>query len=163
MNRVWAVVVVLLLFPALAKTQGHSDHETQCMPGMVMPGCPEGGLMTMHSDTFIQEIVHHGSSGTSAEPNSTPVPMLMTMKHKWMLMFHANAFVLDEQQNSPRGRDRFFSTNWFMPMAQRQLGPGTFTIRTMLSFEPATVTDRQYPLLFQQGETAFGRSNYRCS
>jgi hypothetical protein len=27
----------------------------------------------------------------------------------------------------------------------------------MLSFEPATVTHRQYPLLFQQGETAFGK------
>ena len=157
MNRVWAVVVVFLLFPALTKAQGHSDQGTQCMPGMVMPGCPEPGQMTMHSETFIQEIIHHGSSGTSAEPNSTPVPMLMTMKRGWMLMFHANAFLLDEQQSSLRGLDRFFSTNWLMPMAQRQIGPGTLTIRTMLSFEPATVTGRFYPLLFQQGETAFGR------
>ena len=35
-------------------------------------------------------------------------------------------------------------------------GPGVFTVRTMLSLEPATVTDRRYPLLFQQGETALG-------
>jgi hypothetical protein len=41
-------------------------------------------------------------------------------------------------------------------MAQHKLGPGVFTVRTMLSLEPATVTDRRYPLLFQQGETAFG-------
>ena len=27
----------------------------------------------------------------------------------------------------------------------------------MFSLEPATITDRQYPLLFQQGETAFGK------
>jgi hypothetical protein len=73
-----------------------------------------------------------------------------------MLMFHANAFILDEQQSSSRGRDKFFSTNWFMPMAQRKLGPGVFTFRTMLSLEPATITGRQYPLLFQQGETAYG-------
>ncbi len=114
-------------------------------------------LMTMHPETFPQEIVRHAGSGTSAEPDSTPVPMLMTKKGKWNLMFHANVFVLDEQQSSPRGGDKFFSTNWFMGMAQRPLGPGVFTARVMLSLEPATITGRQYPLLFQQGETAFGK------
>ena len=42
-------------------------------------------------------------------------------------------------------------------MAQRKLGNGTLTLRAMLSFEPGTVSHRRYPLLFQQGETAFGR------
>jgi hypothetical protein len=42
-------------------------------------------------------------------------------------------------------------------MAQRQIGRGQLTLRTMLSLEPATVTQRFYPLLFQQGETAFGK------
>lgn len=42
-------------------------------------------------------------------------------------------------------------------MAQREFGRGTLTLRTMLSLEPATVSHRRYPLLFQQGETAFGR------
>jgi hypothetical protein len=127
------------------------DHSQ--MPGMQMP---QAGAMNMRSDTFIQEILNHTSSGTSAEPNSTPVPMLMTKRGPWMLMFHANVFVLDEQQSGPRGADRFFSTSWFMPMAQRKLGRGVFTGRVMLSAEPATVTERRYPLLFQQGETAFG-------
>jgi hypothetical protein len=77
--------------------------------------------------------------------------MLMTMKGLWMLMFHANVFILDEQQSSPRGGDKFFSTNWFMPMAQHKLGRGVFTVRAMFSLEPATVTGRRYPLLFQQG------------
>ncbi|MEO8726287.1 MAG: hypothetical protein ABI383_09190 [Acidobacteriaceae bacterium] len=108
-------------------------------------------------ETFLQQIVHHGSSGTSAEPDSTPIPMLMTMGNGWMLMFHANAFLVDTQQSTSRGGDKFFSTNWFMPMAQRRLGRGTLTLRTMLSLEPATITDRRYPLLFQQGETAFGK------
>jgi hypothetical protein len=84
------------------------------------------------------------------------VPMLMTMKGPWMLMFHANVFITDEQQTSPRGGDKLFSTNWFMPMAERRLGPGQLTLRAMFSLEPATITGRQYPLLFQQGETAFG-------
>ena len=125
----------------------------QQMPGMQMDG---NGLMTMHPGNFVQETVHHGTSGTSAEPNSTPVPMLMTMKGPWMLMFHANVFLTDLQQTGPRGGDKFFSTNWFMGMAQRELGPGVFTARVMLSLEPATITRRRYPLLFQQGETAFG-------
>jgi hypothetical protein len=78
------------------------------------------------------------------------------MKGAWMLMFHANAFVIDTQQTSPRGGDKLFSTNWFMLMAEREWGPGQLTLRSMFSLEPATVTGERYPLLFQQGETAYG-------
>ena len=124
------------------------------MPGMDMSG---SAPMNMHPQTFVEQILRHSGSGTSAEPDSTPVPMLMKAKQKWTLMFHANVFVLDEQQSSARGGDKFFSTNWFMGMAQRSAGPGVFTARAMLSLEPATITGRQYPLLFQQGETAFGK------
>ncbi len=116
----------------------------------------QSGGMNMQPQSLIQEIIRHNLSGTGVEPDSTPVPMLMTHKSSWTFMFHANVFVLDEQQSSPRGADKFFSTNWFMGMAQRKLGPGTLTLRSMLSLEPATVTGRQYPLLFQEGETAFG-------
>jgi len=115
----------------------------------------ENGAMSTPK-TFVEEILRHDTSGTSAEPNSTPAPMLMTTKGAWTLMFHANVFVTDEQQSSSRGADKFFSTSWLMPMAQRTLGPGVFTARVMLSLEPATITGRRYPLLFQQGETAYG-------
>ena len=74
-----------------------------------------------------------------------------------MFMFHSEAFLSTLQQSGPRGYDKVFSTNWFMPMVQRQIGRGELTFRTMLSLEPATVTQRFYPLLFQQGETAFGK------
>jgi hypothetical protein len=107
--------------------------------------------------TFAEEIRSHSGSGTSVEPNSVPQPMWMTMRGRWMLMLHSNAFLADTQQTSPRGHDKLFSTNWAMPMAQRSLGRGQLTLRTMLSLEPATVTGRQYPLLFQIGETAYGK------
>jgi hypothetical protein len=113
-------------------------------------------MVHMRPKNFVEEIVHHSTSGTSAEPNSTATPMLMATKASWQFMFHANVFISDLQQSGPRGADRFFSTNWFMGMAQHRAGRGTFTARAMLSLEPATVTDRRYPLLFQQGETAFG-------
>ncbi len=112
----------------------------------------------MSASTLIEAEQQHGSSGTSIEPASTPVPMLMTEHGAWRLMLHANAFAANTQQqaDSERGRDAFFSTNWIMPMAQRRLGPGQLTLRTMLSLEPATVGGRNYPELFQQGETAYG-------
>jgi hypothetical protein len=122
-----------------------------------MSGSMKGRMGNMHPTTFVQQILHHASSGTSAEPDSTPTPMLMTRKGNWMLMFHSNVFVTDLQQTGPRGGDKFFSTNWFMPMVERPLGPGQLTLRAMFSLEPATITARQYPLLFQQGETAFGK------
>lgn len=151
--------------PPSSYVEQRPEPHQSCMMDMKMPGCPETKTQAMQSGTdqmnmqpenFLQSILSHTGSGTSAEPRSTPTPMLMTMKGPWTLMFHANVFILDQQQSSARGRDKFFSTNWFMSMAQRKLGPGVFTTRAMLSLEPATVSNERYPLLFQQGETAFG-------
>jgi len=159
MKRIVLAVLPLLLFSATLLAQQQSDNQQthhddmQNMPGMNM-GQMHG--MNMQPENFIQEILAHDTSGTSAQPNSTPAPMLMKVMHGWTLMFHANVFILDEQQSGPRGADKFFSTNWFMGMAQHKLGAGVFTIRNMLTLEPATITDRRYPLLFQQGETAYG-------
>ena len=121
-----------------------------------MPGMQHGSAHNQRI-TFIDEILHHATAGTSAQPNSTDEPMIMRLHGKWMFMFHGVAFLNALQQSGPRGYDKVFSTNWFMPMAQRQIGRGELTFRTMLSLEPATVTQRFYPLLFQQGETAFGK------
>src|SRR6202789_1309539 len=118
--------------------------------------------MVMSARTLIEAEQQHGSSGTSIEPASTPVSMLMTDRDGWSLMLHGNAFAANTQQqaDSERGRDAFFSTNWIMPMAQRALGAdghgGELTMRAMFSLEQATVGGRNYPLLFQQGETAYG-------
>lgn len=123
-------------------------------------GMPEhAGHMSMSigSPTLIELIQQHATAGTDVQPISTPQNMLMTTRGKWMFMLHGVAFLNDTQQTGPRGADKFFSTNWIMPMAQRELGHGTLTLRTMLSLEPATVSDRRYPLLLQQGETAFGK------
>ncbi len=137
-------------------------------------------MMKPPSD-LIEAILNHTTSGTSAEPASTPVSMLMRNYRGRMLMLHGTASISDTQQHaasnpagpSPtacaqldlacttpanaRGGDKLYSTNWIMPMAMRQLGPGQLTLRTMLSLEPATISDRQFPELFQQGETAFGK------
>jgi hypothetical protein len=51
----------------------------------------------------------------------------------WAMMFHANAFITDIQPDQLKGRDKLFSTNWFMTEGQRQFGRHHVTVRTMLS------------------------------
>jgi hypothetical protein len=163
--------LLLLAFSATLRAQEtHGDMQTQppsqqqpAMPGMDMEHMKHGQTLEMNMNmgemptTFIEEIESHASSGTDAQPNSTLTPMLMSMKGNWMLMLHGVAFLSEQQQSGARGDDKFFSTNWVMPMAQRKFGKSTITLRAMLSFEPATITKRYYPELFQQGETAFGK------
>jgi hypothetical protein len=151
-----------------AGAQQAPDHSMSGQMEMPMGQPANGGQMAMEmpgmmaqGGDFLDEIFRHATSGTSAEPNATPVPMLMKSFGSWMGMVHGSAFLVEQQQTRPqgseRGGDKLFSTNWIMPMAQRQLGAGQLTLRAMLSLEPATISGRQYPLLFQQGETAFGK------
>ena len=150
-----ASLLAIVIF-ALFVCETHAQHDD--MPGMQMPsGNKMKSGMTMSATSLIEAQLNHVDSGTSIEPASIPIPMLMSQRNGWTLMLHGTAFITDIQQSGPRGADKFLSTNWIMPMAQHQLGPGKLTLRTMFSLEPATVTNRYYPLLFQQGETAFGK------
>jgi hypothetical protein len=97
------------------------------------------------------------ASGTSMNPRSWPMPMRMLSVGGWRVMLMGQGFVLDTQQSGPRGGDKFYSTNWFMARAAHDVGRGSFDMEAMLSLEPATITDRRYPELFQTGETAYGR------
>ena len=150
----FALMFLLLVGAAAAPAQSTGGQQPPSgptnMPGMDMPAHEHPPA------TLTETIEQHSNSGTSVEPASAPHPMLMTTKGGWMLMLHGVAFLNLDQQTGPRGADKFFSTNWLMGMAQHDLGPGKLTLRAMLSLEPATVTGRRYPELFQQGETAFG-------
>jgi hypothetical protein len=171
----------LLSLAFLAVPITHAQDKQSSMPDMPemnthpaqmpMPSSPPATPMNMMKPptNLIETELAHTNSGTSIEPVSTPVAMLMSNYRGWMLMLHGTAFIADTQQHastSPstgdeRGGDKLFSTNWLMPMAMRQLGPdgryGQLTLRAMFSLEPATVSGREYPELFQQGETAFGK------
>src|SRR3974390_3361503 len=107
------VYLAVLLFVAMAFALPASGQENteqdspQCMPGMKMPGCPDTStsnrLTNMQPpETLVQRITSHAGAGTSVEPISTPTPMMMKMRGSWMFMFHANAFLLDQQQSGPR-------------------------------------------------------------
>ncbi len=104
-----------------------------------------------------QDLFMEQASGTSTNPAAAPMSMIMTSTHDWMLMWMAQGFLNYTVQTGPRGGDKLFSPNWGMLAATHPLGGGAILLRTMLSLEPATVTERRYPLLFQTGETAFGK------
>jgi hypothetical protein len=124
----------------------HQQHQGMKMPGM-------GDIANPASEFLMNE-----GAGTGVNPASSPMSMHMKKQGSWDLMYHGYVFLNGIQQTGPRGDDRLFSTNHLMLMGQRDLNENsTFLLRIMLSLEPATVTDRRYPLLFQTGETAFGR------
>jgi len=158
-------VTAMLALPLISQESSGQMQMTgggtmESMPGMQMEPMSEShdmNGMTMPSDSFIEFLQSHSTSGTDAEPNSTPSQMPMANRGNWTFMLHGIAFLNYIQQTGPRGADKLFSTNWIMPMAERKVGPGTLTLRTMLSLEPATISERRYPELFQVGETAYGR------
>ena len=99
------------------------------------------------------------ASGTSANPAAWPMPMVMTHYGSWNTMFMGAGFIVDTQQSGPRGGDKLYSPNWLMASAEHRIGAkGAFAVDLMLSLEPATITGERYPLLFQTGETAYGKA-----
>lgn len=97
------------------------------------------------------------ASGTGQNPLSWPMPMLMPKIGSWDLMVMGQGFVNGTQQSGPRGGDKVYSANWGMVSAFHKLGSGAIMLQSMFSLEPATVTNRSYPLLLQTGETAYGK------
>lgn len=115
------------------------------------------GQMQMNSMSPTAAFLMNQASGTSMNPQSWPMPMVMLSPDGWNLMFMAQAFVVDTQETGPRGHDKFYSPNWGMFAASHDAGGGTFLFQLMLSLDPATITDRRFPELFQTGETAYGK------
>jgi hypothetical protein len=137
-RRIVLTLLLLIRLPAWAQSS---------MPGMNMVDMNAASMDLMNV-----------ASGTSVNPASWPMPMLMTHLAHWNTMFMGEGFLVDTQQSGPRGGDKFYSPNWFMVSAEHRAGEnGAFQADLMLSLEPATVTARRYPLLLQTGETAFGK------
>jgi len=98
------------------------------------------------------------ASGTSWQPESTPMEGLHEMPGDWMLMAHGLVNFVADRQTGPRGGSKTLSQSMFMLMGQRPLGAGTLGLRAMLSLDPAMGASG-YPLLGQTGETADGHTH----
>ncbi len=148
--RVFAVIVLVH-----CGVHGRAQTENPAKPDTQMPGMRMDNPSTKSREdagAFLMQM----ASGTSMNPRSASIPMVMEQTGAWQWMFMGQGFAVDVQQTGPRGRDKFYSTNWMMSSVEHRLGQGSVMVQSMLSLEPATVTDRSYPELFQTGETAYG-------
>jgi hypothetical protein len=137
---------IIAIAIAAGRLSAQHEHEEESVVGT--------GMVDMNSASMF---LMNESSGTAMNPAAWPMPMLMLHFGKWNTMFMGTAFLVDTQQSGPRGGDKLYSPNWFMVSSEHRVGArGAFEANLMLSLEPATVTDRRYPLLFQTGETAYG-------
>jgi hypothetical protein len=96
-------------------------------------------------------------SGTSWQPDTTPIGGLHVRQGEWSVMAHGLVNAIYDKQTGPRGDDKAFIQSMAMLMGNRPLGRGTLGLRAMLSLDP-TMGKSGYPLLFQTGETADGVS-----
>ena len=135
-------ILILFTGPLLAQEETMHHH----MHGMGEMNMNPAGMFLMNQ-----------ASGTSLNPDSWSMPMIMISPGGWNLMFMGQAFLADTQQRGPRGRDKLYSSNYGMFGAEHRAGKGSFMFETMVTLEPAGVTNRRYPELFQTGETAFGK------
>src|SRR5688572_154842 len=95
------------------------------------------------------------ASGTSWQPESTPMEAIHGQYGSWATMLHGWINLAAADDGGPRGDSKIFSQSMIMGMAHRPLGAGSLTLRGMFSLDPTMGKDG-YPLLFQTGETADG-------
>ncbi len=82
----------------------------------------------------------------------------MTSSSPWTVMSDGVLFATFNHQGSDRGGTEFKSTNWWMTMASRDVGPGRLTLTGMLSLDALTATPQGYRLIFQAGEAYHGQA-----
>lgn len=162
LTKASAVCLIAIVFLALpsARAQVHTSgksreqQKAEEMDHSKMEG-------SMPSSFGIGSMSRQGS-GTSWQPEATPIYAFMKNSGSWMWMIHPYVFSTFTHQSGKLGDDKFFSTNWVMVSAQREVGgltkagKGTLMIRGMFSLEPLSTGPSGYPLLLQGGETYRG-------
>jgi hypothetical protein len=92
-------------------------------------------------------------SGTSWLPQAAPMHAQLLSLGSWDLMIHGAEFgMFDQQYGGSRGANAIAGIGWLMGAATHAVGAGQITLRSMLSADPWTSTERGYPLILQSGE-----------
>ena len=129
-----------------AMDHGAMGHMAPGMAGMNMPA-----LLGPYS--MMRE-----ASGTSWQPESSPMIGVPIRAGAWSLMAQGYATFLYDDQGGPRGDSKTFSQSMLMLMGSRPVGAGgRLGLRAMVSLDPL-MGRSGYPLLFATGETANGRT-----
>ena len=126
-------------------------------PSAAMPGMNMGGQEDSMAGALGDYSTMRDSSGTSWQPDSTPMEAITGELDSWSTMVHGWANLVYDHQGGQRGADKTFSESMLMGMAQHALGDGRLTLHGMISLDPL-MGKSGYPLLLQAGETANGAS-----
>lgn len=162
--------MVAVTLPAWAQHEHHqtpakdtTSHEMHDMKSMDHAQMGHDGPSHMtHSFSLSLPMTRNGS-GTGWQPDATPMYAYMKHGSKWNYMLHGSIFLRYTAQNfnndGKKGSDSKFSApNWFMGMAQRQVGKnGLLNLRAMVSLDRIVDGGAGYPLLFQSGESWKGK------
>jgi hypothetical protein len=133
---------------------GSPDHKSMGHDMSGMKDLPAGGGHAMQSALGPYSMTREGS-GTSWQPDATPMMGLHTKRRDWSVMAHGFVNAIYDKQTGPRGDEKAFTQSMAMLMGNRPVGPGTLGLRAMVSLDP-TMGKGGYPLLFQTGESADG-------
>jgi len=139
-----------------APTPDPAGHDHSSMPGHDMASMQEiaTDAHAMKSPLGPYSMTRDGS-GTSWQPDATPMMGLHLKRGDWSVMTHGFVNVVYDRQSGPRGDDKAFTQSMAMLMGHRPVGPGTLGLRAMVSLDP-TMGRSGYPLLLQTGESADG-------
>ena len=119
-----------------------------------------GEEMKMSSSFSLNLPMNRDGSGTSWQPDQSPMMMYMIMDGNTAYMFHGAVFLRytsqDITKESNRGGSKFDAPNMMMFMMTHKLSDkDLFSFNSMFSLDP--ITDKTgYPLLFQTGESYQG-------
>ena len=151
--------ILLLIFCLTAKI----SFAQMDMGGMKMGNDTmkmDGEDMKMTSSFSLNLPMNRDGSGTSWQPDQSPMMMYMIMDGNTAYMFHGAVFLRytsqDVTKESKRGGNKFDAPNWMMFMMTHKLSDNDlFSFNSMFSLDPLT-EKTGYPLLFQTGETYKG-------
>ena len=146
----------------MLKNMKHKPPMYHNFRGMDMDGMHMGGMKMISSSESKNLSMGRDGSGTSWLPDASPMYGIMLNSGKWSYMLHGNiAFRYTNQDltvKGSRGADKLDAPNWFMGMAQRDIGKnGLLHFNLMMSLDALTEGGYGYPLLFQSGESWKGQ------
>lgn len=125
------------------------------------PAAPQPPAAPAHDHAMMQMMAlfpARDGSGTSWQPEVTPMNAFHGKLGAWSFMGHLNLFgqFLYESGEVHRTSRQAGSINWFMSMLRRPIGAGRIGVRAMMSLEPWTISGCGYPDLLATGEVCDG-------
>jgi hypothetical protein len=163
MKRATGAIVLstlaLLGSPSTARAQ-HEGHAPTSIPEASAAGRSAfdislDALQTGPMDLLLRRMAIQGS-GTSLQPESSPMWMWMRHSDPWLWRIHGNAMLSWNGATGPRGYGEASLPNWLMLMGSRVLGRAVLDLRLMGSLDPVTTPPGGTAQLFQTGETFGG-------